>query len=181
MKKLCLLSFVFILFAIQPAFSQFNFGVKAVAKSKNLSSLNGGIMAGIGAEFNIPLSGMGAGVDVLFDNRKLDNKYDNVFDNHYNFITIPINFKYKIGLPRLIKLVFSIGPYVSIPLTKDLKDDIRTNDACNIFGANASFGVGFLKHYQIDAGYRFDVIQNDAMDKWFNKQNGYYISFFYIF
>ena len=128
MKKVFFLSLFLALIVIMPAEAQFKLGIRAGAnmsslkfnkevKSSNVAGFTGGVMA----EFIIP--GLGFGLDgaVMYTRRGSELKFSDIVDAAGNvigsnksttkldYIEIPVNLKYKLGLPLVKPYIFA-GP-----------------------------------------------------------------------
>lgn len=150
--------------AVVPAQAQFKWGVKAgvavnslklnndVLNSDNRAGFTGGLMA----EFTVPIVNVGFDASVLYANRSME--VDNVKFNR-SYIDIPVNFKYKIGLPLVGKIVtpfITTGPDFSFLVSKkNMKDAVsnRKFDVAWTVGA----GVQLVNHVQIGASYGFGL------------------------
>ncbi|MDE6553687.1 MAG: PorT family protein [Muribaculaceae bacterium] len=165
------------IFSFGYASADFRFGVKAGMninnldyKIKNLGDATSqltdpgnraGWMAGVMAEFTIPIVNIGADASLLYARQNVDN--NSIYDNK-NFLDIPINLKWKIGLPVVGKVISPIiytGPDFLFALNKQTLNDIKTR-TCEV-GWNVGIGVELLRHLQIEAGYCFGI--NNIVDK----------------
>jgi hypothetical protein len=187
MKNVFILIFILLICISQPVFSQFTYGVRIATSSKTAkiseySTSDASYMLGLGAEFTIPIIGVGLGADVLCASVKRDYTNNTLsspnLTSRYFSLIVPLNLKYKIGL-RVFKIVFSLGPYLEMPLGNKLKNDfnIKDDENCNIYGINTSVGFETMKHFQINIGYYFDTKFNSTtMDKYCDKSKGFYVS-----
>lgn len=132
-------------------------------------SNNCGFTLGVQAEYMTPLS---LGVDLSLMYTYMDYKLEgDISGNEYkpnlakNFIEIPLNIKYKIGIP-VIKKIFSpyifTGPSVALKLGKDKGYDMgsinaKTNTKTAQWVWNVGVGLEFINHLQIGASYGFGM------------------------
>ena len=159
------------IFSFGYASADFRFGVKAGMNFNKLdlkikdmesakefaenSNNRAGWMAGVMAEFTIPIINIGADASLLYARQNVDN--NELYENK-NFLDIPINLKWKIGLPVVGKIVSPIiytGPDFLVALNKKTLDNIKSK-TCEV-GWNVGIGVELLKHLQIEAGYCFGL------------------------
>lgn len=131
------------------------------------SSNNCGFTLGVQAEYMTPIS---LGVDLSLMYTYMDYQVEedvtttkqNVHPNFAkNFIEIPLNIKYKIGIP-IVKKIFSpyvfTGPSVALKLGKDKgHDGIKTNTKTAQWVWNLGIGLEFINHLQIGASYGFGM------------------------
>lgn len=166
------------IFSFGYASADFRFGVKAGLSFNKLDyKLSGsqeiadqlkdpsnqtGWMAGVMAEFTIPIINIGADASVLYAHQNVSANEEKYYDNK-NFIDIPINLKWKIGIPAVSKIISPIiytGPDFLFALNKNKHYGgamyIKDNKKCEI-GWNVGIGVELLQHLQIDAGYCFGL------------------------
>ncbi|MDE5794698.1 MAG: porin family protein [Muribaculaceae bacterium] len=173
------------IFSFGYASADFRFGVKAglnfnklnykiqnwqeaTNELKNIDNQTGW-MAGVMAEFTIPIVNIGADASILYARQNLTAKEKEYYSNE-NFIDIPVNLKWKIGLPVVGKFVSPIiytGPDFLFALNKNTLKDIQTK-TCEV-GWNVGIGVELLRHLQIEAGYCFGL--NNVM-KYTNMVTG---------
>lgn len=159
--------------AVVPAQAQFRIGPrvgvavnkfafnKDVFDSDNRAGFTGGLMA----EFTVPLIGVGVDASVMYARRSLsydvDNEYsdnDNI-SKHLDYIDIPVNLKYKLGIPVLSKVLkpyFTTGPDFAFLVSGKKVNNILKGKSCDI-SWNFGFGLEFLNHLQIGANYGFGI------------------------
>lgn len=126
-------------------------------------SNNCGFTVGVQAEYMTPIS---LGLDLSLMYSYMDYKMEgNYSGNEYNpkfgknFLEIPLNIKYKIGIP-IVKKIFApyifTGPAVALKLDKDKNSlDIHTKTAQWTW--NLGIGLEFINHLQIGASYGFGM------------------------
>lgn len=127
-----------------------------------------GFSAGVGAQFTVPLIGVGADVSVMYTRRNTEIKTPSVIDNathqvvgggviektHYDYISVPVHLMYKLELPAVSRIVAPYvltGPDFSFRVSKNLLSDIQSKK-CNV-GWDFGIGVELIKHLQIGATY----------------------------
>lgn len=173
MKKIhrLILVAVVLLATSMAANAQFHFGVKAgVAlnslKFSNLSdavstftdkdnraAFTGGVMA----EFEVPVIGLCFDASVLYVRRVSDvpGADNSVIKNNRDYLDIPVNLKYKFGIPvigKFIRPYLLTGPDFGILVSKKAITDAYKNKAFD-FAWNFGAGVELMKHVQIQASY----------------------------
>lgn len=173
------------IFSFGYASAEFRFGVKA---GLNFNKLNykianwqqaadelkdagnqTGWMAGAIAEFTIPIINIGADASILYAHQSVGANEAKYYDNK-DFLDIPVNLKWKIGIPAVGKIISPIiytGPDFLFALKKnktidDINGDIETK-TCEI-GWNVGVGVELLQHLQVEAGYCFGL--TNIMEYW---------------
>lgn len=150
--------------AVVPAQAQFKFGIKAgvavnelkfnkdVVNSDNRAGFTGGIMA----EFTVPLIGVGCDVSALYVGRSVDFiENGTTVNKKRSYIDIPLNLKYKLGLPGVGKIVtpfVTTGPDFSFLMSKANMTDAYKNKKFD-FGWNFGFGLQFVSRVQVAASY----------------------------
>lgn len=167
--------------AVLPAQAQFKWGIKAgmavnslklnkeVFESGNRAGFTGGLMA----EFTVPIVNIGFDASVLYANRSVelpeavDGGVFNVRKYSRNYIDVPINLKYKIGLPLVGKIItpfITTGPDFSFLISKDNMRNAFSNkkfDCAWTVGA----GIQLVNHLQIGATYGFGMTKSVSGDK----------------
>ncbi|MBD5367101.1 MAG: porin family protein [Bacteroides sp.] len=158
--------------AVVPAQAQFKWGVKAgvavnslkfnkdVVSSDNRAGFTGGLMA----DFTVPVIGVGFDASVLYAARSVDfaNDEGDVTTKRRSYIDVPINFKYKLGLPLVGKVVtpfLTTGPDFSFLLSKENVSDALHNKSFD-FAWNIGAGVQIVNHVQIAASYGFGITKS---------------------
>ena len=129
-KKILMVVAVATLFAT-PAMGQFRFGVKAglaindmkfdtdALKADNQKGFTGGIVT----EFTMPVIGIGVDASLLYARRSFEaiEEGGTTTTDNRDYIDIPVNLKWKIGIPGLGKIVtpyITTGPDFSFLLSK---------------------------------------------------------------
>lgn len=167
-KKTLLVALVAI-FSFGYASADFRWGIKAgmnfsKLNVKNVSSTlsdagnRTGWEAGLMAEFTIPIVNIGADASILYSRQNLDNEIANELYKNKDFLDIPVNLKWKIGLPIVGKIITPMiytGPDFLIALNKHTIGNIESK-SCEV-GWNVGIGVELLSHVQITGGYCFGL------------------------
>lgn len=195
-KVLCLMAAMLVCcFGAQ---AQFRVGVRAglnVNKlhiddlSSNFDTDNRcGFTAGVMTEFTIPIVGICFDASLMYArmNSQLVSDIDDIKlqDNtSKDFLQIPINIKYKIGIPGISKI---ITPYIYTG--PDFTFRLGNSDCFKSFQAAWNLGVGLelLHHLQVGAGYSWGInnIAKKISDKVtdFKTHNNYWtITAAYLF
>ncbi|MBD5279378.1 MAG: porin family protein [Bacteroides sp.] len=170
-KKVILTLLVAIL-GMGAANAQLRFGVKA---GLNLNSLHlsnvkdnlkddnkCGFTAGLMTEFQIPVIGLCFDLSAMYTHMSSEiNNGNEEVGLAKNFLEVPINIKYKIGLPvvsRIVTPFIFTGPSFAFRLDKN-KDDIahyiQTKGTQTVW--NVGIGVELIRHLQIQGGYGFGM------------------------
>lgn len=158
-----------------PAAAQFKIGPRigmnvnsmkfneSVFKSDNRA----GFTAGLQAELMLPVAGIGFDASVMYVHRYFkatENHIDGtgipveeIGDNlnKRDYIEIPINLKWKIGVPlvgNIIRPYLFTGPSFAFLTSKKAIDDAISNKSVDV-AWNFGFGVELIKHLQIGASY----------------------------
>ncbi|MBR6640404.1 MAG: porin family protein [Muribaculaceae bacterium] len=148
--------------------AQIKFGVKAgvvvndikfdkdIYATDNRAGFTGGLMM----EVNIPIVGLGVDASVMYVRRsaKITNTEMAIMETttiNNDYIEVPINLKYKFGLPgigRIVTPYLFTGPSFSFLTSKKAIDDAINNKKFDLswnFGA----GVQILNKVQVGASY----------------------------
>lgn len=173
MKKISILLLVAVLGAFG-AQAQIRFGIKAGANFNKIhfsdveSSLQPdnscGWNAGVMTEFTVPIVGLCFDASLLYS--RMNNAISIDFDKPVadavdsdmsygkNFLEIPINIKYKFGIPvigSVFKPFIYTGPSFAFKLDKSIMD--KTFQCA----WNIGIGVELIKHLQISGSYGFGI------------------------
>ena len=178
LSKRILIALVAVLAVFGSASAQFRFGIKAgvdinkmsfdksaVTDSKNRTGFTGGLMT----EFTVPIIGLCFDASLMYTH-KVNNATQVTTDangnavsanKNYNtdFLSLPINLKYKFGLPIVGNFVapyIFTGPQFNFLMGKKEVKDFIKNKTCDI-NWNVGIGVQLLSHVQISAGYGFGI------------------------
>lgn len=164
--------------AVVPAQAQFKWGIKAgvavnslkfnkdVMNSDNRAGFTGGLMA----DFTVPVIGVGFDASVLYAARSVDftnGETGEVLTKNRSYIDVPINFKYKIGLPLVGKIVtpfLTTGPDFSFLLSKENMGEAYSNKKFD-FAWNVGAGLQIVNRVQVAASYGFGLTKSASGDK----------------
>ena len=182
MKRI-MIALMALVVTIGVAGAQVRFGINAGANfnrihfkdvEKSLQPDNScGFNVGVMTEFTVPIVGLCFDASVLYSrmNNAISNSYDEAastllnsdMDWGKNFLEIPINIKYKIGIPviaNVFKPYIFTGPTFAFKLDKSIMD--RTYQAA----WNVGVGVELINHLQISGSYGFGI--NNVAKEVFN-------------
>ena len=159
-----------------PSKAEFKFGpriglnVNKLSFNKNLfdGSNRCGFTGGIQAEYMLPMISLGLDLSLMYSYMDYDvdeavpgGTYMEDFGKH--FLEIPLNIKYKIGIP-VVKKLFSpyvfTGPAVAFRLDKAKDNGMVTKTSQWVW--NIGLGLEFVNHLQIGACYGFGM--NNIVD-----------------
>lgn len=158
-----LLSLVIALAAILPAMAQFSIGPR-VGVALNTLELNehglgsdnrAGFTAGLQAEVMIPMVNFGFDASVMYVRRTSEIKGEHAMNIDRDYIEIPINLKYKFGLPVVGSLVspyIFTGPSFAFKVSGEDFSNFIHEKKCNM-SWNFGFGLQLIKHLQVGASY----------------------------
>ncbi len=167
---------VIIMATAMPAHAQFKWGIKAGAAVNSLklnkdvlnSDNRAGFTGGLMADFTVPVIGLGFDASVLYAARSVDLSNDNgtKTTKTRSYIDIPINLKYKIGLPLVGKVVtpfLTTGPDFSFLLSsKNIDNALHSREFD--FAWNIGAGIEVLSHVQVAASYGFGITKSASGD-----------------
>lgn len=118
-----------------------------------------GFTAGLMTEFTVPIIGVGFDASVMYVRRNSEFTVNHdVTKTHRDYIDIPINLKWKIGIPVISKIVspyIATGPAFSILTGKKVISDVKNKNFVTSWNVGA--GVTLLSHLQIGATYGFGL------------------------
>lgn len=163
--KALLLLFVMVIGASAiPAQAQFKFGPK-VGLTVNDFHFNKSVVdadnqtgwtAGLMAEFTVPVIGISADLSAMYVRRNTKFLEENeVSKDNRDYIEIPLNIKYKFGLPVVSKFLVpyvGVGPSVSFLTSRRHISDAYKNKSVD-WALNFGFGVQLLSHIDLNARY----------------------------
>lgn len=195
-RKVLLVALVAI-FSFGYASADFRWGIKAGLNFSNLNLKNfrgsltdpgnrTGWQAGLMAEFTIPIVNIGMDASLMYMRQNIDESIEDNAYNNKNFIDLPINLKWKIGLPVVGKIITPMiytGPDFLFALNKHTIDNFKSK-TCEV-GWNLGIGLELLNHLQITGGYCFGI--NNIAEKAVNtvdervKKNYWTVSAAYLF
>lgn len=153
--------------------AQFRFGVKA---GVNLNSLHisdlkrnfekdnsCGFTGGVMGELQVPVIGLGFDLSLMYTRMNSDftstsNNADGFEENiSKNFLEIPLNVKYKIGLPivdRILTPYIFTGPSFAFRLDKNTLKNVMSQSKCQT-AWNVGVGLELFHHLQVQGSYGF--------------------------
>lgn len=162
--------------------AQLRFGVKAGLNlnSLHLSNLEKnfnddnkcGYTLGVMTEFQVPVIGLCFDLSAMYTrmNSEIDAPEGEKVAYNKNFLEIPLNLKYKFGLP-VISSVFTpylfTGPSFAFKLDKNTGDALKTK-SCQV-AWNVGLGFELIRHLQISGSYGFGI--NNIADHWVNTED----------
>ncbi len=162
--------------------AQLRFGVKAGLNlnSLHLSNLEKnfnddnkcGYTLGVMTEFQVPVIGLCFDLSAMYTrmNSEIDAPEGEKVAYNKNFLEIPLNLKYKFGLP-VIGSVFTpylfTGPSFAFKLDKNTGDALKTK-SCQV-AWNVGLGFELIRHLQISGSYGFGI--NNIADHWVNTED----------
>ncbi len=177
--KTLLLSIIAMVTVAVPATAQFRFGPR-IGTEVNRMSLNtdvfnnenrAGFTGGLQMEFTVPVVGVGFDVSLMYVHRINNNVYtgntgsssaadDEALINssayrNRDYIEIPVNFKYKIGLPLVGKIVtpyLFTGPSFAFLTSKKAITNAYKNKSVDV-AWNFGVGLQLFSHLQVGASY----------------------------
>ena len=153
-----------------------------------------GFTAGLQAEINLPL-GLSFDGSVMYVRRTIDavstnSEFQNI-EKSRDYINVPINFKWNLGLP-LIGKVFTpyifTGPDFAFLASKEAINDAWKSHKVDV-SWNVGAGVEFFKHLQLSASFGFGITKlshlagftsevNDAIN---GRNNNWTVTAAYLF
>ncbi len=179
-----------------PAMAQFSVGPRIGLNVNSLhlneklfdSNNRAGLNAGIQAEFMIPMIGFGFDASVMYVHRVAQVAADPeststvTTDASCDYIEIPINLKYKIGLPVVGKILtpyIFTGPSFAFRTSKSAIKEFYHAKKSDI-AWNFGLGVQLFSHLQIGASYglgltkAIEVVDSDHEKAGIEGKNRYW-------
>lgn len=175
---------VFSILAIVPSYAQFSFGPKVGVAVNNLhfnkdvldTDNRAGFTGGLMLQFIVPVANIGFDASVMYVHRSASLDLDlngntKSFSNGRDYIDIPVNLKWMIGLPLVGKIItpyIFTGPSFSFLVSKKDVEDFVENKTCDI-AWNLGAGVQLFTKLQIGASYGWGLTKavtgkNDKID-----------------
>lgn len=158
--------------------AQLRFGVKAGLNLNSIHLNNAsatfgddnkcGYTLGVMTEFQVPLIGLCFDLSAMYTRMNTELTQDHIDKNiGKDFLEIPLNIKYKFGLPivgSIISPYLLTGPAVAVKLNKNNKgaDALQTKGVQAVW--NVGVGVELVKHLQIQGSYGFGM--NNIAKHW---------------
>lgn len=151
-----------------PAKSQVKFGVKGglnissvhfnkeVVNKDNVTGFNIGPMV----EFTVPIVGVGLDAAILYAQRGVG--VDDGEDIKNSYIDVPVNLKWKFGLP-IIKGYVAAGPYVGFRVGGDkIWTVVSQQLEAKSFNAGVNLGAGIelISHLQVGFNYMLGLTED---------------------
>ena len=201
MKKI-LFTLVFVSLVAFSAQAQLKYGVRG---GVNLSSLSGDgdealkNMTGfyIGPSVEVSFLGMAVEGSVLYSQKgiKAEETIEGQTvkaDEKIGYIEVPVNLRYKFGLPvvsRLVTPFIEAGPYVAFKVSGDKRigesNDVSEQWKTKTFGAGLNFGIGveLLSKLQVKGNYSLGLTDNykAGVGNWSLKDRTWQIGLGYYF
>ncbi len=180
--------------AVVPAQAQFKFGVKAGVALNSLSfnksgfstDNRAGFTGGIMADFTVPVIGLGFDASVLYASRGIEytNENHDVTKKTRSYIDIPVNLKWKIGIPAVGKIItpfITTGPDFSFLLSKKNVGNAFSNKKFDT-AWNVGAGVQLLNKVQIAASYGIGLSKSvSGPDALYSKNRCWTVTAAYLF
>lgn len=185
--------------------AQLRFGIKAGTAVNKLSfdkstfdsDNRAGFTGGVMVEFTVPVVNLGFDASVLYAQRSIDiyNNDGSVSEtDHRGYIDIPVNFKWKmsiLGLGKIISPFLTTGPDFSFLCSKQNFHDVWESRKFD-FAWNVGAGVQLFNKLQVAASYGFGLTNstnalhgsNAAEDQHLNfkgKNRSWTITLAYLF
>lgn len=171
-KRYLLLALVVVL-GVNAASAQFRFGVRAGINVNKLHLSNAGanfdsdnrcgFTGGLTTEFQIPVIGLCFDASLMYSRMNSEVVEGDAKSDSKDFFNIPINIKYKIGLPVVSNIItpyIFTGPDFAFKLGG--KNDVFKQKTFQC-AWNVGLGVELIRHLQIGASYGFGI--NSIVDK----------------
>lgn len=160
-----------------PASAQFSIGPKVgltvndmkLDESVFATDNRAGFTAGVTCEFTIPIVNLGFDASVMYVKRTADvmQKTDDVMQKYEiggDYIEIPINLKWKIGLPVVGKIIspyIFTGPSFAFLTSKKAIKEAWKNQSVDI---NWNIGLGLQLFSKLQVGAYYGIGINDAVE-----------------
>lgn len=163
--KRLIVAVAFCALVAMPSMAQFRFGLKAGIAINDLkfdkdiveSSNRNGFTAGLATEFTVPVVGLGFDASVLYANRSVEfvNSDGTQHKDNRHYIDIPVNLKWKIGIPGVSKIIcpfITTGPDFSFLVSKKNVENAWNNKSFDT-AWTVGFGLQLLEKVQVHATY----------------------------
>lgn len=198
LKALLLLLVMVVGASAIPAQAQFKFGPKVGLTVNDLhfnkdvvdADNQTGWTAGLMAEFTVPVIGISADLSAMYVRRNAKFLEENELSkDNRDYIEIPLNIKYKFGLPVVSKFLVpyvGLGPSVSFLTSRRNISEAYRNKSVD-WALNFGFGVQLLSHIDLNARYGLGLTKaistvSDFEDAGIEGKNRYWtISLAYLF
>lgn len=181
--------------------AQLRFGIKAGTAVNKLSfdkstfdsDNRAGFTGGVMVEFTVPVVNLGFDASVLYAQRSIDiyNNDGSVSEtDHRGYIDIPVNFKWKmsiLGLGKIISPFLTTGPDFSFLCSKQNFHDVWESRKFD-FAWNVGAGVQLFNKLQVAASYGFGLTNStnalhgsNAAEDFKGKNRSWTITLAYLF
>lgn len=201
--KVILLVVLAALTMVTPAAAQFRWGIKAGVNINKMSFSNtefltnadnrSGFTGGLMAEFTVPIINIGFDASLMYTHKtnkatvNPDDTTPQLLKFGQDYLSIPINLKYKIGLPivgNVITPYIFTGPEFAFLLSEKAVGDFVHNKKADV-AWNLGFGLQLVNHLQLSAGYGWGInkaltITSGANEKT-ARSNGWTVTAAYLF
>ncbi len=158
------LALILAIMMMLPAAAQFKIGPRIGVDVNSLhfntdvfqNSNRAGFTGGLQAELMIPGIGLGLDASLMYVRRSSTFTDSGADKSEVNtdYIEIPVNLKYKLGLPivgNVVKPFVFTGPSFSFQTSRRFFSDFENKKTDTAW--NFGFGIEFVKHLQISASY----------------------------
>lgn len=141
--------------------------VNSLRFNKDIINLDNrvGFTGGLQVEFTVPVINLGFDASVMYSRRNSEyalsvaGQDGKVIKKGRDYINIPINFKYKLGLPAIGKIItpyFVTGPDFAFLASKRDAEEAWKQKKFDV-AWNVGIGVELISHLQIGATYGFGI------------------------
>ncbi|RRC99452.1 porin family protein [Prevotella sp. OH937_COT-195] len=162
-KTLTLILVAVAMMVAMPSQAQVKFGLRGGLNLTNMSLNNdaiktenrSGFFIGPTVKFTLPIVGAGIDASALYDQREVKVKDVNQKIKQ-KAITIPVNFRYGIGLSSMASAYFAAGPQFGFNIgdkEHKLLESTTWKLKESTFSINIGAGVTVMNHVQIGANY----------------------------
>ena len=135
---------------------------KEIIQSYNVTGFHIGPMIEI-------MTPLGIGVDgaIMYSQKGMEVRTEDALMN--NYLEVPVNLKYKLGIIPMIQPYLAAGPYVEIRLDgSDSKwENVQSQIKTKSFGAGVNLGIGceLFERLQVGLTYGLALTDNYSVDK----------------
>ena len=168
LKRIVIAAIMIVAFTV-PASAQFAWGPKVGVNVNSLkfdgsgldSDNRAGFTGGLMAEFMFPIVNLGVDASVMYVHRTTEAINDKGEELNFNkdYIEIPINLKWKIGIPvvgNIVSPYIFTGPSFSILASKKEITEALESKSVDV-AWNIGIGVQLFKKLQVGASYGFGL------------------------
>lgn len=173
LKRIVIAAIMIVAFTV-PASAQFAWGPKVGVNVNSLkfdgsgldSDNRAGFTGGLMAEFMFPIVNLGVDASVMYVHRTTEINSNGVGDDYNkDYIEIPVNLKWKIGIPvvgNIVSPYIFTGPSFSFLTSKKAIENAYRQKAVDV-AWNVGIGVQLLKKLQVGASYGFGL--NNTLER----------------